>query len=73
MNALSASSPNMSAIGHIVEDSKDLLLQIIGALVAHTRRQANDIAHRLARFGLHDLSCLLLVQGSPRFHLLFAS
>ncbi|CAN6691131.1 unnamed protein product [Malus baccata var. baccata] len=41
MKALHESSSDMSAIGHIVEDSKAVLLMITGVLVAHTRHQAN--------------------------------
>ncbi|RXH79735.1 hypothetical protein DVH24_040882 [Malus domestica] len=40
------------AIGHIVEDSKALLLGITGATAFHVRHQANEAAHRLARHAL---------------------
>lgn len=53
VKALHDNSPNMSAVGHIVEDSKALLLRITRALVAHTRRQAKGTVHHLARHGIH--------------------
>lgn len=43
---------DMLAIGHIVEDSKALLLGITGATASHARRQANETTHLLARDAL---------------------
>ncbi|KAB2612730.1 hypothetical protein D8674_035046 [Pyrus ussuriensis x Pyrus communis] len=43
----------MSHMGSIIEDVKHLLSTVSEACVAHIRRQANSVAHRLARFALH--------------------
>ncbi|KAM1340608.1 hypothetical protein ACFX2H_038974 [Malus domestica] len=40
-------------MGPIIEDIKFLLSLVAEALVAHIRRQANSLAHRLARYALH--------------------
>lgn len=50
VNSLHDSSVNLSSVGQIIEDIKALLLTITE--VSHVRRQANGIAHRLARYGL---------------------
>ncbi|RXI06009.1 hypothetical protein DVH24_018051 [Malus domestica] len=45
-------STNLSNIGQIVEDIKRQDIILLTYPITHTRRQANGIAHRLARFGL---------------------
>lgn len=52
MKALQDYSTGTSTVEHIVEDSKALLLRSIGASVALTCRQVNEITHRLARHTL---------------------
>ncbi|RXH67334.1 hypothetical protein DVH24_027454 [Malus domestica] len=47
---------NGSLMGNIVEDSKALLSTITGATAAHTRRQNNEAAHRIARYALSSLT-----------------
>lgn len=44
--------PNMSVIGHIIEDTKPLLASVTEASSTHVRHQANGVAHRLARAAL---------------------
>ncbi|XP_068305021.1 uncharacterized protein [Pyrus communis] len=48
------SSVNVSPMGPIIKGIKFLLAMVAEASVAHVRRQANSVAHRLARFALHD-------------------
>lgn len=47
--ALRDPSPNMSVIGHIIKDMKALLASVTEASSTHVRRQANGVAHCLAR------------------------
>ncbi|CAB4267751.1 unnamed protein product [Prunus armeniaca] len=42
---------NYSNVGTIVEDVKHLHKHISGSLFQFTRKEANDVAHQLARFG----------------------
>ncbi|KAI5322263.1 hypothetical protein L3X38_031335 [Prunus dulcis] len=53
VTALGCSSLDRSFIGPILEDSKFLLLQIIGEGFAHVDRTVNEAAHCTARFALH--------------------
>ncbi|RXH95561.1 hypothetical protein DVH24_008061 [Malus domestica] len=58
MGTIRCELPNDSPIGIIVEDSKALLSLITGAIVAHTRCQNNEVAHRLARHAVTSfVSC----------------
>lgn len=52
IEALRVTSTNLSPVGQIIEDIKALLSTITEASSSHSHRQANAIAHRLARFGL---------------------
>ncbi|CAN6692416.1 unnamed protein product [Malus baccata var. baccata] len=52
IEALRVTSTNLSPVGQIIEDIKALLSTITEASSSHSRRQANAVAHRLARFGL---------------------
>ncbi|XP_070665257.1 uncharacterized protein [Malus domestica] len=47
------SSVNRSPMGPIIKDVKFLLTLVAEASVAHIGRQANSVAHRLARYALH--------------------
>lgn len=49
-------SIDLSDIGHIIEDSKVLLLGVTGASTSHMRHQANEAAHCLARVALFSSS-----------------
>lgn len=53
ISAVLESSVNRSPMGPIIEDVKFLLTLIAEASVAHIRRQANSVAHQLARYALH--------------------
>ncbi|KAB2601577.1 F-box protein [Pyrus ussuriensis x Pyrus communis] len=54
VTALYDTSTNMStSIGQLVEDTKSILSAITEELCTHVCRQANMVAHRLARFGLN--------------------
>ncbi|KAB2635154.1 hypothetical protein D8674_025688 [Pyrus ussuriensis x Pyrus communis] len=55
-SALNSIFLDMYFIGHIVEDSKAMLTEIIGASIAHACWQRNEAAHRLARSALSS-SC----------------
>ncbi|KAB2635223.1 hypothetical protein D8674_025757 [Pyrus ussuriensis x Pyrus communis] len=55
-SALNSIFLDMSFIGHIVEDSKAMLTEIIGASIAHAYCQRNEAAHCLARSALSS-SC----------------
>ncbi|KAM1412974.1 hypothetical protein FF1_025269 [Malus domestica] len=52
VKALNLSTPDLSHVGLVVEDTRDLLLKITEAFASHTRRQANEAAHRLAHYAL---------------------
>lgn len=52
VTVLQKNSMDVYAIGHVVEDSKALLLGITRAIASHVRRQANEAAHRLAHYAL---------------------
>ncbi|KAM1030125.1 hypothetical protein FF1_034007 [Malus domestica] len=52
MGALANLSPNRSSIGQIMEGTRALLPSITKDLYSHIRRQANIVAHHLARFSL---------------------
>ncbi|XP_048439701.1 uncharacterized protein LOC125477009 [Pyrus x bretschneideri] len=53
ISAMKEPSVNSSLIGPIIEDIKVLLSMVTEASVAHVCRQANSVAHKLARFALH--------------------
>ncbi|KAB2632871.1 hypothetical protein D8674_029118 [Pyrus ussuriensis x Pyrus communis] len=55
-SALNSIFPNMPFIGHIVEDSKAMLIEITGAFIAHARHQRNKADHRLVHSALSS-SC----------------
>ncbi|RXI08177.1 hypothetical protein DVH24_022321 [Malus domestica] len=58
------SSVNLSSIGQVIEDIKAIVSTVTKVSFTHTRRQANGVAHRLARTGLSvDQFCEWL--GSP--------
>lgn len=59
ISAMLESSMNLFPIGPIIEDTKFLLSLVAEALVAHIRRQANFVAHRLAHFALHSKRIVL--------------
>ncbi|KAB2597560.1 hypothetical protein D8674_000480 [Pyrus ussuriensis x Pyrus communis] len=44
----------MSFIRPIIEDAKVFMSRITKVTVAQVHRQANDLAHCLAKFALHD-------------------
>ncbi|XP_068338892.1 uncharacterized protein [Pyrus communis] len=48
--ALRDTSPRLSDVGIIIEDLKVLMASNFGVYSTHFRRQANSVAHRLARF-----------------------
>lgn len=52
VGALTDASPNLSTIGQIMDDVKHWLPTITEEVCTHIRRQANTVAHRLARFSL---------------------
>lgn len=60
----------MSPIGHIFEDSKDLLRRlrrITKASYTHVSRQANNVAHHLARYALGAVSPCIWLDAPPGF------
>lgn len=52
VGALTDASPNLSTTGQIMDDVKHWLPTITEEVCTHIRRQANTVAHRLARFSL---------------------
>lgn len=54
ITALNGSSMDLSPLRLIIEDAKTLLWSIAEVSATYIRRQANNVAHRLTRFGLHS-------------------
>lgn len=52
VGALTNASPNLSTIGHIMDDVKHWLPTITKEVCTHIYREVNTVAHRLARFSL---------------------
>ncbi|KAI5311774.1 PREDICTED: ribonuclease [Prunus dulcis] len=65
--AFGCSSFDRSFIGHILENSKFLLLQITGEGFTHVCQTTNEAAHHIARFALHLVNTHLLVRGTSTF------
>lgn len=65
VTALNGASMDMSLIGPIIEDAKVFLFSIAEATTSHIRRQANFVAHRLARFALHSGGDNIWVEETP--------
>ncbi|TQD81099.1 hypothetical protein C1H46_033348 [Malus baccata] len=65
VTALNGASMDVSPIGPIIEDAKVLLLLIAEATASHIRRQANSVAHKLARFALHSGGDSIWVEETP--------
>ncbi|BFG31609.1 hypothetical protein CerSpe_178830 [Prunus speciosa] len=53
--AVNRAGQDYSNIGTIVEDVRHLQKQFPGSLFQFTYKEANGVAHRLARFGLHNV------------------
>lgn len=68
ISALKDSATNMSSIGHIIEDSNDMLRKITEACYTHVCRQANGVAHRLAPFALGAVSPFFWVWYTSRLY-----
>lgn len=49
VRALRGEKDNMLEVGHIIDHCKLLLQELVGVSVSHIRRQANKVAHSLAR------------------------
>ena len=57
-------SINLSSLGQLIEDIKSLAPAVTKVPITHVRRQANGVAHRLARLGLSVDQCVEWL-GSP--------
>ncbi|RXH85452.1 hypothetical protein DVH24_002550 [Malus domestica] len=60
-------SLDLSPINLIVEDSREISSRITGVCFTHIRRQANKVAHRLARYSLLSTSPGLWFKEPPDF------
>ncbi|RXH90971.1 hypothetical protein DVH24_006916 [Malus domestica] len=67
IGALQCPLSNLSPIGHIIEDMKALLPTITENICTHVRRQANIIAHCLARYCLSIGSNCQWLYSPPPF------
>ncbi|KAM2542787.1 hypothetical protein TB2_022177 [Malus domestica] len=65
MAALWDTSPFLSEVGNVVENSCVLMALIPGASYTHVCRQANGIAHRLAHAALRADSSCYWFEGPP--------
>ncbi|CAN6550351.1 unnamed protein product [Malus baccata var. baccata] len=63
--ALCASSPDLSLIGLIVEDSRGIFLEITRVSFTHIKRQANEVAHRLSCYSLLSTTPALWFEEPP--------
>ncbi|KAB2634089.1 hypothetical protein D8674_040217 [Pyrus ussuriensis x Pyrus communis] len=54
--SLRSSSSDLSPISLNIEDSRELSMGITGVCFTHIKHQANEVAHRLARFSLSSSS-----------------
>ncbi|VVA39380.1 PREDICTED: reverse mRNAase [Prunus dulcis] len=63
--AVKRAGHDYSNIGNIVEDVKHLQQQFPSSLFQFTPREANGVAHRLARFGLHNVDNFIWFEVPP--------
>ncbi|XXG59535.1 hypothetical protein AAC387_Pa04g1605 [Persea americana] len=48
IQALLMISPDLSPVGHLIEEVKDQLRSFLSAKISHTKREANTVAHLLS-------------------------
>ena len=65
VQALCSSSPDLSSFGLIVKDSREIASAITGVSFTHIRRQANEVAHKLACFNLSSITPALWFEEPP--------
>ncbi|KAI5351664.1 hypothetical protein L3X38_004555 [Prunus dulcis] len=65
VSAVKRAGQDYSNIGTIVEDVKHLQQQLPSSLFQFTHREANGVAHRLARFGLHNVDNFIWFEVPP--------
>ncbi|ONI01475.1 hypothetical protein PRUPE_6G141500 [Prunus persica] len=65
VSAIKRAGQDYSNIGTIVEDVKHLQQQFPSSLFQFTPREANGVAHRLARFGLHNVDNFIWFEVPP--------
>ena len=68
VHALYGKSENLLALGHVIEQCNGILKDLPGVVVSHVRKQANKVAHDLAKIP-YLLNCLNVFM-SPFTHLL---
>jgi ribonuclease HI len=67
VNALNSNTPYWRACGSIVEDTRDRLLQFLTWSVQHARREANQVAHFLAKHALSVNQDVVWKEECPSF------
>ncbi|XVF79160.1 hypothetical protein PTKIN_Ptkin14bG0197600 [Pterospermum kingtungense] len=58
---------DLSAVGMVVEEGRELSSQFVSCGVGHTRREGNGTAQRLAKHGLGLLQEIIWVEEYPPF------
>ena len=56
---------NMGQFGHVLDDTRQLMGNIPQGKVSFCNREANNVAHRLARYSLTVTNCLMWFEEPP--------
>lgn len=67
VSSIHSSSTDRSFLRPIVEDTKTMLAQITGEDFTHIRRNANDVAHCIAKFVAHIGNFVSWFEEPPDF------
>lgn len=64
VRAIQGKKNYMVEVGHVVDDCKQLIQLAPGLVVTHIRKQANKVAHNLARFPC-SCNCFYVLTSPP--------
>ncbi|XP_075655242.1 uncharacterized protein LOC142625480 [Castanea sativa] len=65
MTSLSSPGPNMSRLGHIVHDIQWMATGFRWVYVSHVNRDANSVAHLLARYAKNVTKDMIWMEDTP--------
>ena len=65
MSSLSHGGPNLSRIGHVVQDIQWLATGLRWAQFSHVKRSANSVAHVLARYAKNVVEEMICLEETP--------
>ena len=65
MSSLSHGGPNLSRIGHVVQDIQWLATGLRWAQFSHVKRSANSVAHVLARYAKNVVEEMIWLEETP--------